>query len=315
MIGQAAAEAIDGTHPVTVNVDGIETVGDSSGELLTDGFDQYKHFLKNFVYQDYQSGNWLPTPMFTDEVLPKIDEPSFDRAKVAAAARITGGYVASWVLGANGELVPAREALARLNFSLDVDQYYNRRIQYAVTMEPATLTAADYETGIDDTEHILKDSFSVEDRLDLQFNVLPYACTRDFSGRTRSYSMQAGKVIEAEGGWLSHEEVRDASSITNYREEKRAQEAELWCIRSLPIAANIMAFKLRRSKHPMREATFEIPLEGFNYEIGDIVPVTHQEGVGANGWDAIPVRITRHNGDLNEYKTQLTGYDVSAYVV
>lgn len=49
------ADQTDGV--ITADVEGYEATGDGSGALLT-GVNCLKHFLVNFVYNDYQSGNW-----------------------------------------------------------------------------------------------------------------------------------------------------------------------------------------------------------------------------------------------------------------
>jgi hypothetical protein len=56
-----------GTAKFTADVEGYEDVGDGSGTLLT-GADALQHLLVNFVYGDYQGGNWLSvgtTPVST----------------------------------------------------------------------------------------------------------------------------------------------------------------------------------------------------------------------------------------------------------
>lgn len=49
-----------GTDPlVTVDVDGIETVGDGSGSIIDEPVTMLKHLLVNWVYGDYRRGAWL----------------------------------------------------------------------------------------------------------------------------------------------------------------------------------------------------------------------------------------------------------------
>lgn len=49
-----------GTNEVTADVTGFESVGNGSGTTLT-GTDALAHLLTNFVYGDYQGGNWAST--------------------------------------------------------------------------------------------------------------------------------------------------------------------------------------------------------------------------------------------------------------
>jgi hypothetical protein len=49
-----------GEDPVTADVTGYESVGNGSGSTLT-GTDALAHLLTNFIYGDYQGGNWAST--------------------------------------------------------------------------------------------------------------------------------------------------------------------------------------------------------------------------------------------------------------
>jgi len=81
------------TKVITFDCDGYETVGDGSGSVITSPSDQLKHFLVNFVFGDYRSGNWL-----TDASAP-IDTASFSEtatyltsfAKSVLGSRFIGG--------------------------------------------------------------------------------------------------------------------------------------------------------------------------------------------------------------------------------
>jgi hypothetical protein len=64
-----------GTAKITADVEGYEGTGDGSGAMLA-GSDQIKHFLVNFVWGDYQGGNWL-----ADSTAP-VDLTWFQRAQV-----------------------------------------------------------------------------------------------------------------------------------------------------------------------------------------------------------------------------------------
>jgi len=59
-----------GTDPfVTADVDGIETVGDGSGTLITNLADQLLHMLNNWSLGDYRSGPWLGNAAQIDAAL------------------------------------------------------------------------------------------------------------------------------------------------------------------------------------------------------------------------------------------------------
>lgn len=110
----------DGTTPpdlvargdlaMTVAVTGTEDVGDGSGAAIIDRFQQYKHFLKNYVAnraeQSYQSGPYLANPTYNDPFdgpRPIVDTDSFDECSAIGLERfpVNGdGYQGSAVLGA-----------------------------------------------------------------------------------------------------------------------------------------------------------------------------------------------------------------------
>lgn len=53
--------ADQGDSVITVDMYGVETVGDGSGTLITSKALQHAHFLTNFVFGDWKSGAWLST--------------------------------------------------------------------------------------------------------------------------------------------------------------------------------------------------------------------------------------------------------------
>lgn len=70
LIDFAAAPSGD----VTADVEGLETVGDGSGTLITNAVDQLRHWLANFVWNTYRTGAYVG-----DAAAP-IDTTSFDEA-------------------------------------------------------------------------------------------------------------------------------------------------------------------------------------------------------------------------------------------
>lgn len=62
---------------VTCDIEGIETVGNGTGTLIQNPVAQLKHFLTNFVFAEYKTGNWLSTAS-------QIDAASFADAEAFA---------------------------------------------------------------------------------------------------------------------------------------------------------------------------------------------------------------------------------------
>jgi len=55
-----------GDSSIDVDVDGYENVGDGTGVWISNPADQLTHYLSNFVFGDYRSGNWLSDSSLVD---------------------------------------------------------------------------------------------------------------------------------------------------------------------------------------------------------------------------------------------------------
>lgn len=317
--GTLASNAIDGTEPFTINVDGFEDIGDSTGTLITSLPQQQKHFMRNFLAPDTPPGTeWLPScPTFEHEpTLDLIDESTFDavediwaEANPSVGSPPESGIEGAFVIGANGELVTALDVLAQFHVSGDWHGSFTRKGQYIVFMEPVTVPVD--PVAIDDIVNITADSFSIRDQVTTEFfNILPYVHTRDYVGRT-------------DGGWGSIEageiDVRDATSITNYDQERESPTFELHMLRNrtalgASAIAVTMARKLARYRHPLRTAACTVPLSGTNIEVGDLFTMTHLEGIGTTGWADRLVLCTRHELDPNLNRVRLEVYDVEPLI-
>jgi hypothetical protein len=136
------------------------------------------------------------------------------------------------------------------------------------------------------------------------FNILPYAHTRDYTGRERL-------------GWYGREEVRSQTSIDNYDQERESPRFELQMLRAgttqgaLTIA-DVMARKLARYEDPRRIGTLTLPFSGLNHEPGGTAAITHVEGIGAAGWNGREVRFTRHEVEPTDGLVRLDFYDLTA---
>lgn len=296
--GPDGNDAADGTRPITVNVKGIEDVGDSSGALITDGLAQYKHAVINWVLQTWVSGDWLEAPVFADDPdLAQVDEDSFDAASLIAQQRLAGGYVGAWVLGAKGERISIRDLVARLNLSFDVDSGFNHKTQFFVTMVDDSLATLQAAGAIIDVRDIYAESFNVEPVDSEQFNRIPYSYNRDYTGQRPS-------------GWNATSELSDATSIADLEETKSSPDIELWCVRSSGQAQDVIFRRLLRSKEPPLRVTWEMGMAGLAVELGDVKLLTHFGGLGSAGYVGRPVRILRHETDPEQFIVALEAFDM-----
>ena len=286
---------------VTVNIDGIEDIGDGSGALITDIHQQYKHLVKHWVLSNYQTGNWAtqPDPLYPDtDAIPQYDAASFDKASDIAKTRIAGGYVGAGVIGTDGEVMSVRDLIAQWNQSADVESGFNRHGQLFVSMLPDSGVS---DILLTDVHDLNRDSFEIVDDLSSHFNNMPYSYAYDYSGRA-----QAGH----DNQFMHVGELSDQRSIDNYEARLRAPELEMWYVRDGPTALDIIQRRLLRMKDPPRFATFAVGVEGANYELGDILNLTHYGGIGPDGWIAQPLRIIRHEFDPNRLEIMIECMDM-----
>jgi hypothetical protein len=305
--------AAAGTTRLTLNVQGIETIGDGTGVLIQDLHQQYKHLVTNWILQSYQAGAWLATPTFDDDAtVTQLAEASFDAASATAAERLTGdvvdvatvtpafalGYRGGGILGANGEHPTVRDVIARLNISGDVDSGFNRHGQFIVAMVSESLATQAAAIALDDVSDVFADTFEILDDLSAHFNQMPYSYARDYPGTHDS-------------GWIGSGTLEDAVSIDNYGGDPfRAPDLLLEWVRHQATAEDVVGRRLLRMKDPPRIATFTIGLSGMNYDLGEVLTLTHFQGVGAAGWSGQPLRIVRHQADPDQGTVTLEALDL-----
>jgi hypothetical protein len=297
--GTVSAEVHGGQKKASVNVKGVESAGDGTGTLITDMFDQYLHFLRNFGFGDYQSGAWATTGPAWPDVTPAIEtinDAAFAAAKAAAEVRIAGGYVGGGVIGGEGQHDTLRAVLRKWNLSTDAMSGIDHLGQYAVWLLPDTVASSAGSQEYDQIRDVLAGSFKVRDVIEALENRLPYTYGRDYSRAT----WRSGELF-----------VKDDTSITNYGEEKTAELLELWFVRNGTVAGDVVQRRLTRNKIPPRMVEWEAGLYGMNNDLGDVVLMTHAEGIGPAGYVRQPLFVVRHEFDANKKTVRFEAMDVA----
>lgn len=82
-----------GTDEVTVDVEGAEATGDTTGTLIANPLGHLEHFLHNFVWGNYQSGNWLTSTAPLSTAHWTTAKAFLDTLSVTGSRRITGEQV------------------------------------------------------------------------------------------------------------------------------------------------------------------------------------------------------------------------------
>lgn len=321
--GATALAALDGTAPLTVDVEGVESVGDCTGTLIRSSLLQYLHWLQNWLAPDtpYATGNWITTPTFAaDPTIALIDEASFTTALAVQDELVSGSFEGAVIIGAAGETISALDQIAMFNSDNCVDSGFNRSGQFFVTMEPNEADAG--AAAVSDVLDILDGSFGMEDSSQALFNILLYAHTPDYSGRGWLIAAATLVTSERRGDWRVSTEfgdapIRDEDSITNYDQELESSTVEMWGLRNTTTAgadsiAAVLAWKAFRFARPRRLVTLQVPYD-VDHELGDVLQLGALEGLGSAGWVNRQVRVLRDELDPNVWARDLICYDLEPY--
>jgi hypothetical protein len=270
-----------GTARLMLDVVGVEATGDSAGSPLLDGFQQYEHFLRVFGMQDYQAGAYPAAPTFAPLAAStsRIDTAAFDACRSLGHTRLAGGYVGAGVIGAAGERATLREWTARFNRSLDADLGFNAAWQLTLSMVDVSSTARAAAVAYDDVLDVEAGTFEVEPLVDEFATDQPYAYERDF---------RENRWLQDNLSLIDHAALVAVNSVS-----APAAKRELWLVRSSSVAANVCAHVLSRKRNVPTRVRFTVPMRGAAQQPGDLVHLTHFEGVGATGYADRLLRIRR----------------------
>ncbi len=310
----ATNELSPGNTLLTVNVDGIEEIGDGTGTLITSLVLQAQHFAENPGDRPWNAQGWVDASPFTFSATgdPLVDRVSF--AAVDALVNLTG----AGVIGYQGEAVGTVDVLSRFCLSGDFQIGFNRLGQLIASYEPpeGSPSPAIVE-ALTDVMDINADTLNIHDDVTSDFfNILTYRWGPEFTGRTSGGPMTVRGlhlVLPQIGGWLSilndEYEIRDTSSIINYDQE-RELSIDLYFIRDTVSAAQVLTRVLDRYKNPLRTVTLTVPLQGRAVDLGEVFTVTAIDGISSSGWLNRILRCTRHELDCNGLFVNLTAYDL-----
>jgi hypothetical protein len=263
--GDRATAHIEGQVPITVNVAGIEDVGNGSGDTISEIALQFQHFLSYFVVQNYLTGSWGAVPTFGDGTA-KVRTSSFSAVNAIHADRLGTalGYIGGLYIG---DQKPAREWAKEFQTGGDGRLGVNHQGQLLLT----TLDHTQSTTGL--TEYTAQDdmvtqSFQIDPQVSEIFNVYTYEYGVEPATGRKSGLAQT---------------IRHAASVTNHG-ERIAQASVNRCTNRKATADDVANRALMRSYDAPTDVSFDLDLRGTALELGQIVKVTHYQGVGALGW-------------------------------
>ncbi len=305
-----------GGVPFAVNAYGCETVGDGTGSLIHRGLPQYLHVLQNWlppVGDCYQTGAWKTTPLYPDTT-PMIDEASFAAADAQSGVYVTGGFQGDFILFANNDPVSARDLVARLNLSFAVQSGFNNQIQFCVQLVNTDLGSTTLVDPLGYERDIFAGTFTIDATTRELFTAIAYKHTQDYLSRVQDgWRSTTSGVTETENTTATSDYGAKTTyqTLTLYmlRGKNRSSDSDAYLNGTLTITA-VLALTLARVSAIQHLPTLGTGPAGMNYELGDVVPITHYEGLSTAGWTARPVRIERVEIDPSQFISGLEGYDL-----
>jgi hypothetical protein len=299
--------------PIAVNVCGREDNGDATGNTLDSLPLQFLHFLNTEVAQEVGDADW-PTIAQRDSY-SLFDTTTFTTTKQRSESRISGGYKGAFVLGHSYKQITLREALKQFCRSGDFSVGINRHGQIILSMLDITATVG--TVTFTDQSDILKDSFRINPRLDNVENRVRYAYKRNYLKTIQQPNPEIGSRLPREPfdkDWLSGTQtLNDTTEQTNLGEVRSSQLLELEMVRDQSTADDVAARRLalRKPSNGRAEATFSSTLsKGYSVELGDLVNVTHFQGIGSTGWTNKRCRVLRIVDDLDQFTRTFTVQDI-----
>jgi hypothetical protein len=279
---ELADETARGDHEIAIAVDGIEPNGDGSGEVITDRFEQYKHFLINFVCHrgqaSYQSGAWLTNPewniQFEDTPILMVDEQSFDDGSAIAFTCLDDGYIGAAIIGARaGDRSSAKRWIAEWNRSCRAQFGITRYGQMRIALLHPTQAIKDAAVLYTGAYEILRDSFQPGDvGWQDHCNILP----------------ARGDYEHVSGQWKTNVINRHDQSLADYGIEIPGDTRDYPFAPGITHINHLAVLEGRVRAYPRWRIAFDgtvgpdpVTLDSPGYrELGDYIRYTHHAAIG-----------------------------------
>lgn len=311
--GHPAIElARTGRIPLLVNVCGIESTGDSTGTMLSNPARCFLHALNNKVAQE-ATANWL-------SILSLGTYTLFDTTAIEAVATIctARGYLCAGIIGEDYSQMNWRELGARFCSNFDFDWGVNRHGQIILAMVDYGDPYSSATTFTDQT-HVLQDSLEIDPQHDEVENEVQYVYERNYAEALHAIVRTEGSRPERDpydGKWYSGlQRLSDEDVITDMGgrpmglRQSKVQEYDL--IRDSATADDVAARRLALRKLPRSLVTFAVTLkDGDGTELGDVIKLTHFQGVSSTGWTGRRLQVRRIEDDLDAFTRTFTARDI-----
>lgn len=284
----------DGTAPITVDLCGIEDVGDGSGSTIRYAGRQVFHALNNFVFHRTKpSGTWNALATFDDGVAKLANfVPALEAIETT---RIGEPYEGHLILRGD---VTARELvrLAGISFELNPGIDTNGAFQFVHLDDGADLSAVAHY------DHVATVFGSIENsdrNAATLLNVLAVSYQFDFVAE--SYRVQADEYVDQDS--IDRERIRAEGTLR-----------ELLYVQNAAVALDVRQRAILRGRFPTRYVGWWTNFRGLRVDsqVGKIVTLTDVEGSGAGGFVRRPIFLMKRAIDTDNGKVFLWGLDLGA---
>jgi hypothetical protein len=260
----------EGTVTMAVNTCGYEDVGDGSGVPINQAFPLLQLFLNEFVLKNggsgYRTGNWGPLETWDDGAVPILQTSKFAACQTLTQTRLTDavGYTGAFYVR---DRITVREFLKRFCETFDAFLATNHHGQlYPVLIDDgANVTGArQYRERMEISEALPAPSFdndAIENKWIYQYDYDPDA--KGFRGDAES--------------------VLDQPAIDALRGKVKERSLKQYYTRDAATARDAIGRRRLRTRYPPMMQAIPTNLLGVEEENGDLIRVTHRDGIGAPG--------------------------------
>lgn len=261
---------------VTVNVDGKETNGDGTGDLITNPVN---------VLRDVFS-SYLGSPTINGEAFATAETIATQREYVAA-----GGYIEE---KSKDEFI--RDICDSFNIRIYPD--YNGNVAVSI-FKPISPVAS----GLEITENweVLRGTFNVDFQSDIQ-GAEDAQIVNKFEAKF--------KYHWAKKFFRESSTTQDATSVATYG-DKRLSVSMLWSANAQS-ASDVAGRIVTLYKNPVANIRCKVPLVGMNLELTDLVAVTHADGAANGGYAGRVFEVIEHQFNPNEMTVDIKAKEVEA---
>jgi hypothetical protein len=262
--GEVSQQHVDGKVPLSLNVEGVEDVGDGSGNLIDDLAYQCQWLLDHPILRATKTGSWGSVATFPDGA-SKIDTDSFAAVKALHDQQVAGGKKGALIINTRAA---GRQWLAELlvagNMELGTDHHGR-----------CTLSAFDDTQSTSGVPMFGRSDISADS----------FKITSEPNGEIEnSVRMEFGPE-PATGRMMGQKRLRtDAQSIIDQDGEFKADDLTFKAIYDEPVAEDTVARQLLRTKEGITRGEFTVDLAGGELAQGEVISVTDFRGLGTTGW-------------------------------